>query len=254
MNSDTSILKNLNLWEFISGGLVNGKYAKVEAIFKLKKPRKYIQVKSATINNGSQVILFCTDVTRIKEIEMQGQKMRGTFFSSVAHELRTPLNSVIPILRMILASLTPDMPNYEKNKNYLVIVLNSSLHLQSVIEDALDITRIENNKFTLFKDFFNIRETIVEVCDVMRFQTDQKELGFEVEITERVPYKLFSDVKRFKQILFNLIGNAIKFTFEGKIKVLVDYNVDCADFTASVEDTGVGISSEEMLKLFRFFG
>ena len=132
----------------------------MEAIFKLKKPRKYIQVKSATINNGSQVILFCTDVTRIKELELEGQKMRGTFFSSVAHELRTPLNSVIPILRMILASLTPDMPNYEKHKKYLVIVLNSSIHLQSVIEDALDITRIENNKFTLFKELFNIREAI----------------------------------------------------------------------------------------------
>lgn len=118
-----------NLWQFITKGLCIGPVSKVEAIFKARNPRKYIHVKSALINNGSQIIVFCTDITRIKQVEMQAQKMRATFFSSVAHELRTPLNSIIPILRMILASLPKETPEYLKYKNYITIVLNSSLHL-----------------------------------------------------------------------------------------------------------------------------
>jgi two-component system phosphate regulon sensor histidine kinase PhoR len=81
---------------------------------------------------------------------------------------------------------------------YLKIVINSSLHLQSVIEDALDISRIENNKFTLFKEFFDIRAAISEVCDVMKFQFNAKGLEFELDVSDRVPQKIFSDVKRYR--------------------------------------------------------
>jgi signal transduction histidine kinase len=94
--------------------------------------------------------------------------MRAMYFSSIAHELRTPLNTIIPMLRMILAhhrsSLDPRVINY------LTIILNSALHLQSVIEDALDMSRIENNKFDITKDLFNIREAVNEICEVMDFQ------------------------------------------------------------------------------------
>lgn len=93
-----------------------------------------------------------------------------------------------------------------------------------MIEDALDVSRIENNKFTLFKEIFDIRGAIAEVCDVMRFQVEGKNLLFDLRVTDAVPDRLFTDVKRFKQILFNLIGNAIKFTFEGEVKVVVDYD------------------------------
>jgi signal transduction histidine kinase len=95
--------------------------------------------------------------------------MRATFFSSVAHELRTPLNSIIPVLKMILTSLPPELQNHPRIIKLLTIVLNSSLHLQSVIEDALDVSRIENNKFTLFKEMFDLRQAVNEVCEVMKF-------------------------------------------------------------------------------------
>lgn len=116
--------------------------------------------------------------------------MRATFFSSVAHELRTPLNSIIPILKMVL-ELMPMNP--ERMNNFLKVVLNSSMHLQSVIEDALDISRLENNKFTLFKDNFDIRAAVNEVCEIMKFQIDQKGLQMEVSVSPRIPQKLFSD-------------------------------------------------------------
>lgn len=161
------------------------------------------------------MLVFCTDITRIKEIELQnkGQKMRDTFFSSVAHELRTPLNSIIPIVRLILLVLTTGVISAEMIERNLKVVLNSALHLESLVEDALDLSRIENNKFTLNKEYFDLRLAINSVCDIMKFQTDSKKLSLELNILNNVPASVFSDAKRLKQVLFNLIGNAIKFTF-----------------------------------------
>lgn len=109
---------------------------------------------------------ICSDITRIKEIEQQSYKMRSMFFSSVAHELRTPLNSIIPILRMVLSNpnLSPEL------RQYIQIVLNSALHLQNVIEDALDMSRIENNKFAVHKEMFDLNLAINEVVEIMNFQ------------------------------------------------------------------------------------
>lgn len=90
------------------------------------------------------------------------------YFASIAHELRTPLNSIIPMLRMILSTHRSSLD--PKIINYLTIILNSALHLQNVIEDALDMSRIENDKFEILKELFNIRDALKEVCEVMDFQ------------------------------------------------------------------------------------
>ncbi|TNV85960.1 hypothetical protein FGO68_gene11327 [Halteria grandinella] len=240
-----------NLWQFIIGMTNTENRFKVNAVFKSKEPRRYIQVKTSLINNGTQIIAICTDITSVKEMEMQGQKMRATFFSSVAHELRTPLNSIIPILKMVL-DLMP--MTGERMQNYLKVVLNSSMHLQSVIEDALDISRLENNKFTLYKEQFDIRAAVNEVCEIMKFQIDQKSLGMEIQINPRIPLKIYTDQKRFKQVLFNLIGNAIKFTYTGSITVNLSTDEDSNSLVADVIDTGIGIKPEDLMKLFQFFG
>ncbi len=84
--------------------------------------------------------------------------MRAIFFSSVAHELRTPLNSIIPLIRLMLEGMASVLD--ERAKDYLKIILNSSLHLENVIEDALDMSRLENNKFSIFKEMVDIRSAI----------------------------------------------------------------------------------------------
>lgn len=135
----------------------------VDTLFKSRHPRRYIQVNTSVINGGTQIIAICSDITKIKEAQSQIEKIRSTFFSSVAHELRTPLNSIIPILKMILDQA--DLTGLGKRiRDLLKVVLNSSLHLQNVIEDALDLSRLENNKFQLVKDYFDIRSTLDEVC------------------------------------------------------------------------------------------
>ncbi|TNV85288.1 hypothetical protein FGO68_gene1251 [Halteria grandinella] len=207
------------------------------------------------------MLLICSDITKLKEVEIQGQKMRNTFFSSVAHELRTPLNSIIPILRLLMAQFLKIqnlIPGADRVFNLISLVLNAALHLESVIEDALDLSRIENNKFTLSKENFNVYEAVEEVCDIMRFQIEAKALQLNVKISNQVPTVIFSDKKRFKQILFNLIGNAIKFTYTGCIRVEVSLKEhqktkEC-QLIVSIIDSGIGIKPEDLQKLFQFFG
>jgi signal transduction histidine kinase len=201
---------------------------------------------------------MCTDITKIKELESQNKKVRSKFFSSVAHELRTPLNSIIPILDILISFIQACsfIPGEAKEKilKKLKIVRNSAIHLSSVIEDALDVSRIENNKFELNKAFFNIRKTVKEVYEIMQFQTEQKGLGMDLALEDAVPEMVYNDEKRFKQILFNLIGNAIKFTFSGVITIKIQYQAFTNELKVAVKDTGVGIKQEDLSKLFQFFG
>ena len=117
--------------------------------------------------------------------------MRAQFFSSIAHELRTPLNSIIPILKLILEILILaknsgklDIPRILK---LVQIVHNSSIHLENVVGDALDISRLENGKFEIFKKKFKIRECLQDIYDIMKFQVNTKSLEFKLTIQELVP-------------------------------------------------------------------
>lgn len=123
-----------------------------------------------------------------------------------------------------------------------------------MIEDALDLSRLENNKFQLIKDFFDIRATLKEVIEIMIFQFQQKSIELKMIITNNVPMKIYCDLKRFKQVLFNLLGNAVKFTFKGFVKVNIDFNYETEILTGTVEDSGIGIKEEDLDKLFKFFG
>ena len=97
------------------------------------------------------------------------------------------------------------------------IIKNSSLHLSHLIEDALDMSRIENDKFEINLEEFSIREIANEIYDIMEFPVRAKGLTLNMNIDDSVPEKIKSDPKRYKQVLFNLIGNAVKFTFSGSI-------------------------------------
>lgn len=192
------------------------------------------------------MLVICTDITRIKELEKEGHKMRSRFFSSAAHELRTPLNSMHPILQLALKMLeSAESIDRARLTHYLNIVRSSSIHLENVVNDALDITRIENHKFEIQKDYFAIKDMVQEVCDLMRFQFDSKNLTLKVNVESSVPLKIYSDAKRLKQVLYNLIGNALKFTFKGSVSLRVSFESLSDRLSCSVLDTGVGIKKAD---------
>ena len=169
-----------------------------------------------------------------------GNALKLSFFSSVAHELRTPLNTVKPITYLLMQTLPRQTPEYDKFQQYLRIVYNSSIHLENVIEDALDISRLENGKFTLNLQEEELSTILREVQEVMQFQVEQKRLSLVLMIGNQVPESVVTDKKRLKQVLFNLIGNALKFTIEGSVTVVVRETGERLSF--EIIDTGIGIS------------
>ena len=114
------------------------------------------------------------------------------------------------------------------------------------------MSRLENNKFDINPEKVELRTIITEISEIMEFQIEQKNLKLKVVIDSSVPHFLLLDQKRYKQVLFNLLGNAIKFTMKGYIKIMVKFVDDC--LITEVEDTGIGIKTEDQEKLFKFFG
>eukprot|EP00347_Sterkiella_histriomuscorum_P017803 403347931 len=194
-------------------------------------------------------MILVNDITQFKLLEKTSKTIRSMFFSSIAHELRTPLNSIIPISEELQKRDWVD----GTTKLYLDIIVNSAHHLENVIEDALDMNRLENNKFEINNSMFDVREVAKQVIDIMRLQVEQKDLYIQYQFDDSIPNKILSDKKRFRQVLFNLVGNAIKFTFSGGIKISMRFTENNI-LQTTVSDTGIGMCSDDLNKLFQFFG
>lgn len=115
--------------------------------------------------------------------------MRAQFFSSIAHELRTPLNSIIPILKLVLDMILKANGNFSTLnvatvQRFIQLVHSSSIHLQNVVNDAIDVSRFENNKFEINNKAFNIRDAIDDVHGIMKFQLDAKNLAFNLKFND----------------------------------------------------------------------
>ncbi len=113
---------------------------------------------------GEQFLVLVHDVTKIKEMEAYNKKVKNTYFASVAHELRTPLNSMIPLTESLEAHVTD-----ERGKYFLKVITHSARHLEVVIEDALEMTRLENNTFEVNKCLFDARQSISDIVESMNF-------------------------------------------------------------------------------------
>ncbi|CDW71696.1 multi-sensor hybrid histidine kinase [Stylonychia lemnae] len=200
------------------------------------------------LNDDGQVLRQGKNLTFFNQQKMSLWDYLTQFIVSTAHELRTPLNSIIPMSE----NLRPYIQG-EAGQNILKVIINSTIHLSLIIEDALDMSRIENNKFEINYSLFNLKNTIDEVIDIMKFQADLKGLKIISNIDASLPQTVYTDEKRYKQVLFNLIGNAMKFTLKGSI--IVKVTLIQADFIQTkVIDTGIGISTPDLKKLFCQFG
>ena len=170
-----------------------------------------------------------------------------SFLASMSHELKTPLTSIIGFTRMILKGISGEIN--EEQENQLNIILNSANHLHELINDVLDITKIEVKKLEIRKDSFNLVEELVKLKETFSIATSEKGLEFFIDSPETLT--IYNDKKRINQILINLIGNAIKFTDKGKISIKVKRKNEIA--VISVKDTGPGIREEDLKKLFKPF-
>jgi len=181
---------------------------------------------------------------RLQELD----RLKSMFLASMSHELRTPLNSIIGFVSWLLMGMEGDL-NEEQNKQ-LTMVKNSASHLLSLINDILDISKIESGKVDLSLETFDLAGVAKEVVETVLPQTKEKGLAVAVAIPEGMP--ITSDRRRVKQIVMNLVSNAVKFTDRGNITVTGKI-LDKRGLEVTVTDSGSGIREEDMEKLFQPF-
>jgi len=177
---------------------------------------------------------------------------RSNFLSTMSHELRTPLNSVIGIAELLLA----DRPE-ERQKDNLKILQLSAIDLLSLINNVLDFNKIESDKVVLEAVPLRVAEFMRNICAVLRVKANNKKLVLDLEIDEQLEHtNIITDPTRLSQVMYNLIGNAIKYTDKGSISVKVSQVKradDVVDVLFTVADTGIGIPSDKHETIFELF-
>jgi signal transduction histidine kinase len=176
---------------------------------------------------------------------------KSQFLGNMSHELRTPLNAVIGY-----AYWLGSRPLAAKEREAVRTIQSSGEHLLAVITDILDIAKIEAGKLELLPAPFNLHECVAGVGQMFRLPAEEKGLRFQVGVASDVPVMVVADPKRVRQVLINLVGNAVKFTMEGRIDLQVSVVSEVDDawrLRFVVEDTGVGIPEDQAASIFRPF-
>ena len=182
----------------------------------------------------------------------RASKAKSDFLANMSHEMRTPMNAIIG-----MTSIAKNSHDIEKKEYCLNKIENASTHLLGVINDILDMSKIEANKFELSPVDFNFEKMLQKVVNVINFRIEEKKQNFSVRLDKDIPAMLLGDEQRLAQVIANLLSNAVKFTPEGGLvqleAELVRKDADLCTLKISVADTGIGISQEQQARLFGSF-
>ena len=205
--------------------------------------------------NNIGYIVVTTDITEIQEARAKAEQAsvaKSDFLSNMSHEMRTPMNAIIG-----MTTIGKHSDDIEKKDDAFEKIENASSHLLGVINDILDVSKIEANKFELSLSKFEFEKMLQRVVNVINFRVDEKNQILTIHIDKNIPNKLIGDDQRLAQIIANLMSNAVKFTpnggsisFHAKLEKIEN---DVCTIHMDVSDTGIGISKEQQSRLFVSF-
>ena len=217
--------------------LVNDRLVKSEKELELHKKGLEELVKQRT-----------KELEKAKKKAEESDKLKSAFLANMSHEIRTPMNAIVGFAQILMI----DNDNEEFVKNYITQINNNAEHLLMLIDDILDISRIESGQITIIKESFYVNSLLEEAYSSALALSGNKSIDIRLKnFKEDLNIKLFSDRYRLKQILMNLLSNAVKFTKRGYVEL--GFDVKGNDVLFYVRDTGVGIAKKDQSKIFERF-
>jgi len=228
-------------------------------VFYNEKNNQYLRgIAHYLYNRDGEVtgyIIMSEDITEIETARKKAEnanEAKGEFLSNMSHEIRTPLNAIIG-----MTSIGYSSDDIEKKDYSFVKITEASKHLLGVINDILDMSKIEASKYSLSLAPFDVKEMLRRVVDVISFRVKEKRQKLTIHLDPNIPGTLIGDDQRIAQVITNLLSNSVKFTEdEGRIHVELrlkeETDRDCVILVA-VRDTGIGISPEQQKRLFKSF-
>ena len=197
--------------------------------------------------NTEKLILSEHQVKLAMEEAKNANQAKSIFLARMSHELRTPLNAILGFANILKKSMNANI----QEKENLNIIKKSGEHLLNIINEILELSKIEAGKIEINPKNFDFFELIKEIEDIFAFRCEAKNLKFEINLSNDLPNFIKTDEQRLRQILINLLGNALKFTNEGQISLYI-YNLNNKLFF-EVKDTGIGIDITNQEKIFKPF-